>query len=418
MPDAVRKIGGPALTAMIVDQGGDLDLTGLSLTIDGQAVDADRLYYDPASGYFSVDGPLELADGRHLAEITATDSHGNQANESLRFTRAMEITTPFESGGQGLVIDSLSLMELEDHNGDGRANPGEFVRLFISLKNDTDEALSCTARLSSEDLEIDVETESVSYEDMEPGTTFIPLKGFDLRIGRDILDKVLSDPYEAYFNLTLGCDPDQEWVIPIKIPVYIPSVPFDTGMAVTLDRLPPTTTESDIRIQGTVTSTADFIDLIEVRVNGTLQGPVAFDRDGGRFEGTVTLADGANTIEVTGVDSNGARASASGFIFRTSAFTPPSITITSPSNGDFFVCDNLTVTGTYSTGSGTLDSITVDAPWEMGDCPVTIIDGSNFMIDCGDVTSSPNVYDIEAIIETTDGVQAIDAITISVGDCS
>jgi hypothetical protein len=29
-------------------------------------------------------------------------------------------------------------MELEDHNGDGRANPGELVRLFIALRNDTE----------------------------------------------------------------------------------------------------------------------------------------------------------------------------------------------------------------------------------------------------------------------------------------
>jgi hypothetical protein len=418
MPDAVRKIGGPALTAMIVDQGGDLDRTGLSLTIDGQAVDADQLYYDPASGYFSVDGPLELSDGPHLAEISATDSHGNQTSESLRFTRAMEITTPLESGGQGLVINRLSLMELEDHNGDGRANPGEFVRLFVSLKNDTDDVLSCVARLSSEDLEIDVETESVSYAEMEPGSTLVPMKGFDLRIDRNILEKVLSDPYEAYFNLTLGCGPEQEGVIPLTIPIYIPSVPFDTGMVITLDRLPPTTTESDIRIQGSVTTTADFIDLIEARVNGALQGPVSFRREDGRFEGTVKLADGANSIEVTGVDSDGVRASASGFIFRTTSFTPPSITITSPANGDFFVCGSLTVTGTYANGSGTLDNIIVDAPWEMGSCPVTIIDESNFTIDCGDVTSSAGVYDIEATIETTDGVQAIDAITISVGDCS
>ncbi len=419
MPDAVRKIGGPALTAMIVDQGGDLDISGLALTIDGQAVDTDKLYYDPASGYFSVDGPLELADGRHVAEITAKDRHGNQVRETLCFTRAMEITTPYQSGGRGLLIDGLTLMELEDHNGDGRANPGEFVRLFISLKNDTDVPLSCTASLASEDLDIDVETEIVSYNNMEPGSTLVPLKGFDLRIGRDILDKVIGDPYETYFNLALGCDPDQEWAIPFKIPIYIPSIPIGGGLTVALDRLPPSTTETDIRVQGKATTSAEFVDRIELRVNGMRQRSVSLDRVRGRFEAVVSLADGANTIEVLGVDSDGSRGSASGFVFRTTAFTPPSIAITSPSNGDFFQCDNLTVTGTYSVGSGTLDSIAVEAPWEMGGCPVTIIDGSNFTIDCGDVTSGPaDVYDIEATIETTDGVQAIDAITITVGDCS
>ena len=420
MPDPVRKIGGPALTAMVIDRGGDLDISGLALTIDGQPVDASMLFYDAESGYFSVDGPLALADGPHVANITATDSHGNQASDSLRFTRAMEISAPFQSGGNGVVIDGLTLMELEDHNGDGRANPGELVRLFISLRNDTGHDLSCTGRLSSEDLDIVVETESATYGTMEPGSTRVPMKGFDLRIGSDVLAKTISDPYEAYFDLTLDCDEGEEWILPLTIPIYQPTIPIQTGMTITLDRLPVSTSAATLRLQGTITSSAEFIDWMELRVNGAVQGTVSFNREGGRFEAVVTLADGANTIEVTGADSNGDRGSASGYIFRTTAFTPPSIMITSPASGDYFVCDNLTVTGTYSTGSGALRRITVYGPWAAGDtCPTTIIDGTTFSVDCGDVTYGPaGIYDIEATIETTDGIQAVDAITISVGDCS
>jgi hypothetical protein len=378
------------------------------------------LFYDAASGYFSVDGPLALADGPHVAKITATDRHGNQASDSLRFTRAMEIATPVQSDGTGMAIDGLSLMELEDHNGDGRANPGELVRLFISLRNGTGHDLSCTGRLSSEDPDIVVETESVTYGTMEPGSTRVPMKGFDLRIGSDVLAKTISDPYEAYFDLTLDGDEGEEWILPLTMPIYQATIPIDTGMLLTLDRLPPTTSAGAFRLQGTITSSAEFIDWMEIRVNGVVQGPVSFNREGGRFEAVATLADGANTIAVTGADSNGARGSASGYIFRTTAFTPPSILITSPANGDDFVCDNLTVTGTYSTGSGTLRRITVYGPWAAGDtCPTTIIDGSTFSVDCGDVTYGPSgIYAIEATIETTDGVQAADTITISVGDCS
>jgi len=419
MPDAAHKIGGPALTAMIIDRGGDLDIRGLALTIDGQPVDATRLFYDAASGYFSADGPLALSDGSHVAELTATDSHGNQVKDSLRFTRAMEITTPYQSGGQGLVIDGMTLMELEDQNGDGRANPGELVRLFISLRNDTGDVLDCIGHLSSEDLDIAVETASVAYERMEPGSTLVPMQGFDLKIGSDILDKTFSDPYETYFNLTLGCDADEEWVLPLTISIYQPTIPIDTGMMVTLDRLPPTTSAGTFRLQGAITSNAEFIDWMEVRVNGALQGPVAFNREGGRFEVTITLADGANAIAVTGADSNGLRGSDLGYIFRTTVFTPPSISIASPSSGDVYQCGNLTVTGTYGTGSGTLGGIKVDGPWGMGNCPVTIIDGTNFSVDCGDVISGPSgIHDIEATITTTDGVQSVDTITISVGDCS
>lgn len=417
MPETVQEGGGPALTAMILDLGGDLDIDGLALTIDGQAVDAADIYYDPASGYFAVDGPLALAEGYHLAALTATDSRGNQASDTLRFTRAMDITAFARDEGQTLAIDGLALMELEDHNGDGRANPGELVRFFVTLHNEAVNTFPCTGRLASEDPDIVVETESLLYDETGPDTMEAST-GFDVRIGSDVLEKTISDPYEAYFNLRVGCEPDQEWSLPLTIPIHRPTIPIDTGMTLTLDRLPPTTTGATYRVQGVVESEAAFIDWMEIRVNGSQQGSVAFSREGGHFEALVNLADGANTIEVSGADSNGSRGSATGYIFRTVSFTPPSISITSPSGGDFYQCNDLTVTGTYSTGSGTLSSITVDAPWEMGNCTVTILDGSHFSVDCGAVTSLGGSYDIEATIETTDGVQAIDTITIAVGDCT
>ena len=77
------------------------------------------------------------------------------------------------------------------------------------------------------------------------------------------------------------------------------------------------------------------------------------------------------------------------------------------------------MTGTYSTGSGSLESITVEAPWAGGSCPVAIIDGSTFSVNCGDVISGPSgIYDIDATITTIGGIQASDTITIVVGDCS
>jgi hypothetical protein len=310
-------------------------------------------------------------------------------------------------------------MELENQNGDGRANPGELVRLFINLHNDTDDDLACVGRLTSEDIDIRVETASVDYGLMAPGSSVVPMRGFDLNIGRDILEKTINDPYEAYLDLTLDCGPGEEFVLPLKLPIYQPSIPIDTGLTLTLDRMPPTTSATSVRVQGTVESEAEFIDWMEIRVNGTLQGPVPFNRKGGRFEATATLADGANTIEVSGADSNGERGSVSGYIFRTVSFTPPSITITSPSPGDRYQCFDLTVTGTYSTGSGTLDSITVEAPWEGGRCPVTIVDDSHFTINCGNVVSGPRGdYDIRAVIDTTDGAEAVDTITIFVESCS
>jgi hypothetical protein len=419
MPDAVRQIGGPALSAMIVDPGGDLDLDGLALTIDGEPIDTTHLFYDPVSGYFAVDGPLELTDGPHLAQITATDRHGNQSSESLRFSRTIEITMAGAGGGDGIAIEGLSLMELENHNGDGLANPGELVRLFVSLKNEGNDPLSCVARLSPEDPEIVVETESLAYAGLAPGSTAVPLKGFDLQVGSDILKKTISDPYEAYFDLTLTCNQGREWLLPLAIPIQRATVPGGEGLKVRLDRLPPSTAAREYRLQGTIRTRSEFIDWIEVRVNGDLQGPVDFDREGGHFEAVAALEEGSNAIEVTGADSAGARGSDTGYIFRTTAFAPPAIAITSPAGGDYFMCSNLTVTGTYDPGSGALERIRVEAPWRSGSCPVTIIDGSHFTVDCGDVILGPaGVYDIEATIETTDGVEAMDAVTVEVGSCS
>ena len=418
MPDAVQNSGGPALTAMILDLGGDLDIDGLALTIDGEAVDTSMLYYDPDSGYFAVEGPLALSDGQHVAAVTATDSRGNRAEDALRFTRASDITAFSRMDGQVLAIDSLTLMELEDHNGDGRANPGELVRLFITLHNGADQTSPCSGRLSSEDVDIVVETEELRFDAIGLDA-MASARGFDVRIGRDVLEKTISDPYEAYFNLRVTCAPDPERVLPLALPIYTPTIPGSGGMTLNLDRLPPTTTAGTYRVEGTVASSTSMIDWMEIRVNGVLQGAVSFDREGGRFTADVNLAEGANTIEATGVDGAGMRGAASGFIYRTVSFRPPSITITSPGSGDRYQCNDLRVTGTYRTGSGSLGEIRVDAPWAGGSCPVTIIDDAHFTVECGNVLYGPRGhYDIEAVIRTSDGAEAVDTLTIFVESCS
>jgi hypothetical protein len=420
MPYTVQSGGGPAFTARVIDPGGDLDKDGLTFTIDGDETDASAIFYDRASGYFAVDGPLDLADGRHKAHLTAVDSRGNRAEDTLLFARSLTIDTPGNVNDGALSISGLSLMELENHNGDGRANPGELVRLFLSLRNDTDRHLSCIARLSAEDIDIAVETESLPYENMDPGSTLVPLQGFGLRLEEDILEKTSSDPYETDMTLRLDCRDGRERVLPFMLPIFQPTLPaeLDSGVTVALDRLPPTTTEEILVIRGEVTSTQSFIEEMILLVNGGRQGDVRFVREGGRFEVPATLAEGNNTIEVHAGDETGARGSDAGFIFRANAFVPPSITITAPTNGQFFQCNDLVVSGTYTAGSANLDSITVDAPWEFGDCPVTIIDDSHFTVNCGSVAWSGGTYDVEATIETDEGVTASDEVSILVGDCS
>ncbi|MCP3953896.1 MAG: hypothetical protein GY697_17000 [Desulfobacterales bacterium] len=423
MPEAVLKAGGPVFTATVLDRGGDLGLEGLSVAVNGAPVDAARLFYDPASGYFAVDGPLDLPDGRHRAQLTAIDSRGNQVEASLQFIRRLQVfLTPGPEDSADLTIDSVSLMELKDHNGDGQANPGELIRLFIPLRNDSQyQGEECRASLSASDENLTVETAGVLYGQIDPGDVSIPLKGFDLQIDRDFLSGIESDPYDTHLELTVSCASEKAWRLPLILPVYRPSVPVDISSAVSvrIGDLPAATTNSEIQVHGEVTSTGAFIDSIVVRVNSGGVIPAIFSPDGGRFEVTLPLGEGPNVIEVEAIDKTGARGYATGYIHRAPAFEPPAIAITAPLHNAFFQCGNLTVTGTYDPGSSNLERIIINAPLDPFGalCPVTIVDGSHFIANCGPITMSGGAYTIDAILETTQGVQVQDSRGIVVGDC-
>jgi len=423
MPEAVLKAGGPVFTATVLDRGGDLGLEGLSVAVNGAPVDAARLFYDSASGYFAVDGPLDLSDGRYSVKLTAIDSRGNQVEASLQFIRRLQVfLTPGPEDSADLTIDSVSLMELKDHNGDGQANPGELIRLFIPLRNDSQyQGEECRASLSASDENLTVETAGVLYGQIDPGDVSIPLKGFDLQIDSDFLSGIVSDPYDTHLELTVNCASEKEWRLPLILPVNRQSVPVDisSAVSVTIDNLPPATTLSEILVNGRVTSTGAFIEAVAVRVNGAMAIPAIFNREGGRFEATVPLEEGPNVIEVEATDKTGARDFVTRYIHRAPAFIPPTIAITTPANNAFFQCDNLTVTGTYDTGSSNLDRIIINAPLEAFDsqCPVTIIDDSHFSANCGQVIIMGGTYNVDAILETTQGVQVQDSRGIIVGDC-
>ncbi len=134
---------------------------------------------------------------------------------------------------------------------------------------------------------------------------------------------------------------------------------------------------------------------------------------------TVPLEEGPNVIEVEATDKTGARGLVTRYIHRSPAFIPPAIAITTPANNAFFQCDNLTVTGTYDTGSSNLDRIIINAPLEAFDsqCPVTIVDENYFIANCGQVIMFGGVYNVDAILETTQGVQVTSSRAIIVGDC-
>ena len=422
MPGAVLKAGGPVFSAMVFDRGGDLDVTGLSVDINGEPVEANRLYYDPASGYFAVEGPLDFSDGRHTARLTAVDNQGNRVKASIQFIRRLQVVlTPGPEDDADMRIDTVSMMELSDHNGDGQANPGELIRLFIPLRNDSRQSVEqCRAVLVTGNEDISVETKDVLYGRIEPGAVVMPMKGFDLRSSREVLSGIVSDPHDIHFDLTVTCASENEWRLPLILPIYRPSVPVEISSAVnlTIDRLPPATNNAQIQLNGDVTSSGAFITAVVVRVNGTAVNPVAFNREGGRFEAAIPLEVGPNVIEVMATDQTGAQGYAVDNIQRAPIFKPPEIHIATPAENAFFQCGTLVVTGTYDSGSSDISHLTVKVPWSSkSGCPVTIIDNRNFTADCGPVIPIGGVYSIDVSIETIQGIQAQDTRGIIVGDC-
>jgi len=106
-------------------------------------------------------------------------------------------------------------------------------------------------------------------------------------------------------------------------------------------------------------------------------------------------------------------------VHRAPIFKAPSVAIATPAENTFFQCGDLTVTGTYDTGSSDLLRITINAPLWAFDavCPVTIVDESHYVANCGQITEFGGIYNIEAILETTQGIQVQVSRGIIVGDC-
>ncbi|MGD8388133.1 MAG: hypothetical protein PVG49_13410 [Desulfobacteraceae bacterium] len=349
MPTSLQNVGSPAFSAVIRDNGGDLDLRGIELFLDGNPMDRERFYYDPPSGYFSADGPLALSPGTHLARLTATDAHGHSDEALLRFSPGEPIEVP-EGETFDLSIEEVTLWEIENHNGDGRANPGETVRLFVSLTNHGSEGLTgVSGDLESEEPGIAVEKDHLVYGALNPSETVSPLQGFDIRIAEDFLDTRPSDPHEARFTLEATADGGKTWLLDLDLPVYQPTLPFSvvspedqdaetnpfaSEVTVTLDPLPSNTEQEEIEVTGTAASSDSMIDNVVVRVNGN-EVDAHWDPGDGTFSVTVPLELGDNLIEAEAVDRTGAVGMDMGFVFRSDPYVSPQIQITEPTEGDY-----------------------------------------------------------------------------------
>lgn len=298
---------GPIFTAYIFDKGEDLQSSGINVKLDDKQLSTSDYFYDPLTKYFAVYGPLNISSGSHSIILTAVDQNNNKAEKSLSFYIGSDTVLTGNNNGS-IKIQSPFIWELENQNNDGQVNPGEYVRLFLPLLNDSNKVFSsCSAKLITKDSSITVEKDFDTYGDITPFILNQTTHGYDLRIGQEILSTTLSDPYEAHFNLELNCD-NGNLTIPFSLPIYRPSIStgVNTSIKVEFDRLPRTTAKSEIAITGKVSAVYSEIDRLVLYVNGEEKDIKRFDRSSGEFEATIQLNAISNLIEAHAYDKNGA----------------------------------------------------------------------------------------------------------------
>jgi hypothetical protein len=368
----------------MVDPGGDLRKEGITFEVDGRFVHEDRISYDPTNGYFAVDGPFDLHPGRHRVRLTATDDQGNRAERSLSFIPGERVTVSAPGKGD-LEIEEITLWEIRDHNGDGKAGPGERVRLFVTLRNNGNRPLKgVVGRLVSEEGLVIVETERVAYGAVDPADAPPPVHGFEIHIDRNILETTSSEPFHAAFTLVVTSEKGER-ALPFTLPIYKHTLPVaapapsSSLVKVTIDPLPQTTDAEEILVSGTAESTASAIEKVMAYVNGT-----AFEAvwHGGaeRFAVTVPLKEGDNVIEVQATDQSGALGSNTAFINRTILYVPPELEITNPPDFFNFGCEGVIyLEGTFSTGSSSIQLMEAELEGDEGfwaAIPLNLSDGT------------------------------------------
>ncbi len=456
LPASLQNAGGPAFSAMIRDRGGDLDLRGIGLTVGDDPMDPDRFYYDPQTGYFAADGPLNLEPGVHRARLTAVDAHGHSDEAFLRFVPGERVAVPDRKTGE-LAIEEVTLWELQDHNGDGRANPGETIRLFVSLTHHgTGRLTEVSGRLESLEPDIPVEEGLVTYGVLEAGETLTPMRGFDIRIDEGFLDTRPAEPYEARFALEAASSGGRSRLLDFLLPVYRPTIPVSVApsqrpraaavaddptdpsdpdpaapaiseVTVTLDALPVNTEWTEIEVTGTAASSASTIEEMLVRVNGT-EHAAAWDPAAGTFSATVPLDPGDNLVEAEAVDRTGVLGMDTAFVHRSEPFVPPEIEITEPAQGEAFVCGDVYLVGSFDAGSSDVAAFqasmsaegeTVSLPmgrsagegsfWAGGEAPASLLGW--FRPGWGD--NHTTTITVTVTLTTTDGDTVQDTVTFT-----
>lgn len=370
----------PTITATYSDGGSGVDTASVRLLLDrvnrtaAAQVTASGLTFTPASS---------LAEGEHLVEITVRDSAGNEAAASAGFTTdtgapLLTITSP-PSTGPADPTPEIAVAYSDSTSG------LDLAALRITLDG-ADLLARCVVSPSSstcepQSLAPGVHEVAASIRD-RAGNVATATRTFEL-LSDDVPPSItLTSPAEgAFFKtptiLVSGHATDNQGLASVELngtpvavlaggafqaPLALAEGPNsllvtaeDTAgnessatRSVVLDFKPPrlvlespsdgqSTNQGAVRVAGEVTDDQSLAELV-------IQGqtvPVA----GGRFEASVPLASGPNSILVRAVDRAGNETAAT---VEVSRFTLPNVTITSPADLSFLAATTVDVEGTVS----------------------------------------------------------------------
>ncbi len=420
--------------ARITDPSGDLDPAGIELAIDGVPVPRERLYFDSASGDFAADGPLALERGFHRALLAATDRSGNRTEATLEFAYAGRGLAGAVSGD--LVLSQIAVFELQGGNGDGLPNPGELVRLFITLANNGNADLEeLEVRVTISDPGVRLERETFTLPRLAAGGTASDRDGIDVRLAPDLLSREGLELKELPVLLEVADRQGGRWTLQGLLTVYQQRAAFTAGHTGPLPAVEILEPADGRRLDFGTLSPA----VAQVTVRGTFStGDAPLERlllrvedDGGAllFGGSPSIigpglyqaqvsvpAASAGPVHLAAVitTTDGDRAEATGTVevaLQAAVNLPPSVTITSPFDGQTFTTGGAATTtvsilGTFDTADSPLDRI-----------EVTLGGGSTAAVNAtvlapglwrADFTLPVGNYTVQATIFTQDGDSAVD----------
>lgn len=199
------------------------------------------------------------------------------------------------------------------------------------------------------------------------------------------------------------------------------TVELGSSLRVMLDGVPNSTSQASIQVGGTVQSSLP-ITQVTVRVNGSAMS-TNYNPGSQRFTATANLVEGSNAITADATNQAGRSGSDNEFITRTVAFVPPSVAITSHSNGDYAGdCGGFDFSGTYDPKSQSLLSLRVvdtDPGYGPFECSVNITGPNSWDAHCnGSGDPGGRDQEIRVILETDGGTTTSDQIFVTTGYCS